>query len=202
MYVYEKRPSGLGAKELAAQARRDPGAATFAVARALLGVVLIGLAGAPLGLVWVALGVALVVSVFLFVKAAAAAAVVRPALILIGHPTWEGTRRTAWSIEADPLIEVVQRLADRLDTELGDSLTAFDEGADYRGVTRRAAFDDPSHPVHIAWGVGGRPRLKAEGDVEGIWIRLESRVTGPSQATVLANEGRAVDVLKRVAWQA
>lgn len=201
MQVYEKRPSGLGAKELRAQADRDRRGAMFAAARAVAGIVLVGLIGAPLGPLWALIGIACLASVFVFVRAAGAAAIVRPALILTGTPKWDGTRRTSWSIEADDLIDAVRRLADGLDAELGESLTAFDEGAEYRGVTRRAAFDEPIHPVMLAWGVGGKARLKATEEVDGVWIRLESRVSGPSTATVLANPGRAVDTLKQVAWR-
>jgi hypothetical protein len=199
--VYEKRPSGLGAKELNAHVARDRPGAIFAAARLVVGVVLVGLVGAPLGFLWLLIGVALVASVFLFVKAAGAAAVIHPALVLTGRPKWDGTRRTAWAIEADDLPDALRRLTDGLDAELGPSLTAYDEGSDYRGITRREAFGAPEHPVLFAWGVGGRARLKATDDVQGVWIRMEYNDSNELVATVLANEGRAADTLTHVAWR-
>lgn len=201
MQVYEKRPSGLGAKELSAHARRDRNGALFAAARVVVGVVLIGLIGAPLGFLWFVLGVASLASVFLFVKAAGDAALVRPALVLTGRPKWDGTRRTAWSVESDDLPDSLQRLATSLDAELGASLTAYDAGADYRGITRTEAFGAPEHPVVFAWGVDGKARLKATDDIAGVWIRMEYNDADVLIATVLANEGRAVETLKHVAWR-
>ena len=202
MQVYQKRPSGLGAKELSAHARRDRRGALFAAGRAVVGVVLIGLIGAPLGFVWFVLGVASLASVFLFAKAAGDAALVRPALVLTGRPKWDGTRRTAWSVVSDDLPDTLQRLATGLDAALGASLTAYDEGSTYRGITRREAFDAPEHPVVFAWGIDGKARLKATDDVSGVWIRMEYNTADALIATVLANEGRAVDALTQVAWRA
>jgi len=163
---------------------------------------LIGLVGAPLGFLWVVVGIALLASVFLFVKAAGEAALVRPALVLTGTPKWDGTRRTAWSIESDDLPESLKKLAAGLDAELGDSLTAYDQGDDFHGITRTEAFGSPTHPVLFAWGVGGKPRLAAREDVDGVWIRMEYNTADALVATVLANEGRAVDALTQVAWRA
>lgn len=201
MQVYEKRPSGLGVKELSAHVRRDRNGALFAAGRAVVGVVLIGLIGVPLGFLWFVLGVASLASVFLFVKAAGEAALVRPALVLTGLPKWDGTRRTAWAVESDDLPESLRRLATGLDAELGASLTAYDEGADYRGISRQEAFGAPEHPVVFAWGAEGKARLKATGDVAGVWIRMEYNDADVLVATVLANEGRAVETLERVAWR-
>lgn len=201
MQVYEKRPSGLGAKELKAHARRDRNGAIFAAVRGVVGVVLVGLIGAPLGLLWASLGVASLASVFLFVKAAGEAAVIRPALLLTGRPKWDGTRRTSWSIESDDLPASLMALTSALDAELGPSLTAYDEGDDYRGITRREAFGSPTHPVLFAWGVDGKARLKATDEVEGVWIRMEYDASNELIATVLANEGRAVGALTHVAWR-
>lgn len=201
MQVYEKRPSGLGAKELRDHARRDRNGAVFAAGRAVVGVVLIGLIGAPLGLLWAVLGIASLASVFLFVKAAGEAAVVRPALVLTGTPKWDGTRRTAWSVESDDLPSSLESLAAALDGELGASLTAYDEGSERRGITRREAFGAPTHPVLFAWGARGRPTLAATGDADGVWIRMEYDEADSLVATVLANEGRAVEALKQVAWR-
>lgn len=199
MQVYEKRPTGLGAKQLSAQAARDRRGAVFAAARAVVGVVLIGLIGAPFGPLWALLGVGLLASVFVFVKAAGDAALVRPALVLTGRPKWDGTRRTAWAVESDDLPTSLRALTGALDADLGASLTAYDEGADYRGITRTEAFGAPTHPVMFAWGVGGRPRLKADGDAEGVWIRMEYDAGDSLVATVLANDGPAVDILKQAA---
>src|SRR5207247_1241674 len=113
---------------LAAHARRRPGSAAAAGARGVAGIDLIGFAGAPLGVVLAAIGVVLLASVFLFVRDAAAAAIERPCLVLTGTPKWDGTRRTAWTIDADDAAMLAGRLADGLDSELGDALTAFDEG--------------------------------------------------------------------------
>ena len=64
------------------------------------------------------------------------------------------------------------------------------------------AFDAPEHPVVFAWGIDGKARLKATDDVSGVWIRMEYNTADTLVATVLANEGRAVDALTQVAWRA
>ena len=201
MQVYEKRPSGLSVEQLTAHARADRRSALLALARGIAGIVLIGCLGLPFGVLWAVIGVGLLASVFLFVRDAAGAAVRRPALVLTGRPKWDGVRRTAWSVESDDLPDSLRRLTDGLDAELGASLTAYDQGADYRGITRREAFDAPTHPVLFAWGVGGKPRLAATDDVEGVWIRMEYDRSSNLVATVLANEGRAVAALTQVAWR-
>lgn len=200
MQVYEKRPSGLG-PELMAHARRDRGGASFAVGRALVGVVLIALLGAPLGPLWAILGVGLLGSSFLFVQAAGRAAIRRPALILTGTPKWDGTRRTSWSIEADDPAVAARALADGLDHALGASMMAADEGESFRGVGRREAFES-TVPVQIAWGVGRAAKLTATEDVEGVWMRIDPGAGAEAKTvTLLANEGRAREALVDVAWR-
>ena len=168
----------------------------------MLGLVGIGLIAAPAGIVWFLIGVALLVSVFAFVRDAAAAAVDRPSLILTGTPKWDGVRRTSWSLEADDPVAVARSLTEQLDGELGASLTALDEGTDYRGTTRNEAFGSTTAAALVAWGVDKKPRLAATGEVEGVWLRLDRESEGAAATvTVLANPGRAVEALKRAAWQ-
>lgn len=205
MRVYERRPSGLELADLKAHARRNRASARFAAGRLLTGVVLVGCVVFPLGALWLLIGVALIASVGLFMRGAARAAVERPALVFIGLPKWDGTRRTAWSVEADDLTASLSGLMDGLDEELGAALMAADDAGEFTGLSRRAALEPHELPVLLAWGVGRKPRLAAEGDGEGVWIRIEP---SPSHdgvgrtATVLANEGRARDVLTQVAWRA
>jgi len=201
--VYDKRPSGLGAADLRAQAERDPRGAAFAAARLLAGVVLVGMVGAPVGLLWLVLGVVLTASAFRFVGAAAGAAIARPALVLTGRPKWDGVRRTSWALEtegADQARAVGRRLAEELDVELGDSLTAFDEDGRHRGATRGEVFDGDA-PGLIAWAVRGRPKLAAGDEADGVWLRLDPGETG-DRIMVLANDGRAADALRAAAHRA
>lgn len=198
MRVYERRPSGLAPSELAAHARARPADAVFAAARLVLGVVGIAFVGAPLGVLWMIAGVALVGSAFRFVGAAGAAAMERPALVLTGTPKWDGVKRTSWRIDADEPLASAQALAGLLDTELGDALTAFDEGPRYQGTTRREAFAPAApHPVIIAWGVGRKARLAADGDTNGVWMRLED-----GAVTLLSDGGSATEALTTAAWRA
>lgn len=204
MRVYERRPSGLELADLKAHARRHRASARFAAGRLLAGVVLVGCVVFPLGALWFLIGVALIASVGLFMRGASRDAVERPALVFMGLPKWDGTRRTAWSIEADDLTGSLAGLMDGLDSELGDALMAADESGEYTGLSRRAAIEPNDLPVLLAWGVGGKARLAADGDREGVWIRIEpspSRDGEGRTATVLANEGRAREVLTQVAWR-
>jgi len=200
--VYEKVPTGLRLEELRAHAKRHPQAAAFAAVRGVAGLVAIACITLPFGIIWFVAGVALLASVFMFARAAGEGAVIRPALMITGRPKWDGVRRTSWRIEADDVVAQALALADGLDAELGESLTAIDEGTGYRGTTRREAFDSPPGPVVIAWGIDQRARLAADGDRQGVWLRLEVlEVDQPPVITILANTGRALEVLKHVAWR-
>ncbi len=200
MQVYEKRPSGLG-PELGRHARTDRTGAAFALARVVVGILLMGLLTFPLGWLWFTLGVVSFASGFLFVRAAARAALVRPALVLTGRPKWDGTRRSAWRVESDDLPATLMHLTEGLDAECGSALTAYDLGDDYRGITRTEAFGSPEHPVLFAWGIDSPARLKANDDAMGIWLRMDYDDANELRATVLANEGRAVERLTHVAWR-
>lgn len=200
MQVYEKPPSGLG-PELGRHALANRAGAAFALARVAVGVLLMGLLAFPLGWLWFTLGVVSFASGFLFVKAAARAALVRPALVLTGRPKWDGTRRLAWRLDSDDLPATLMHLTEGLDAECGSALTAFDLGDDYRGITRTEAFGSPEHPVLFAWGIDSPARLKANDDVVGIWLRMEYDEADELRATLLANEGRAVERLTHVAWR-
>lgn len=201
MQVYERRPNGLSVAQLTAQARRAPGVAAFAAARGVVGIVLIGLLALPLGPLWALIGIALLASVFLFVRAAADGAVQRPALVLTGRPKWDGTRRTSWTIDADDAVDLARRLADALDEELGDSLTAFDEDGAHRGATRNEVFAADAGPAVIAWGTRSRPRLAASEDVDGVWLRIDRSDEAVATVMLLANDGRGVDALRTAAWR-
>ncbi|MFN8051715.1 MAG: hypothetical protein U0Q22_09780 [Acidimicrobiales bacterium] len=203
MQVYEKRPSGLSVRDLRSYAARAPRHAAFAAMRLVVGLALVACIVFPLGFLWFLLGLVSLASVFLFVREAATAAIVRPALVLTGLPKWDGTRRTSWVVDADDPLVHGEALAAALDDELGASLTAFDEGADFRGTTRAEVFGGAGDlPAIIAWGVGRKPRLAATADVDGVWMRVDPGADGAAPAvTLLANTGTAVDALKQVAWR-
>lgn len=203
MRVYERRPSGLAPVQLAALARARPAHAGFAVARVVVGVVLIGLLALPGGPLWGALGTLLLASSFGFVRAAGRHAMERPALVLTGRPKWDGVRRVSWVVEADDPVAAARRIADGLDGELGDSLTASGDGDDRRGTTRRAAFDAAgAEPVLVGWSIAGRPTLTADGAADGVWLRIDPSTEGPPVVTLLTNEGPAEEALKLVTWRA
>lgn len=204
MRVYEKRPSGLSVAELRAQAQRDPAAARRAIGRAAVGVALVACVSLPFGLLWLLLGAGLLGSTVLFARDAALAAIERPSFVLRGRPKWEGVTRTHWSVEADDPLAVGQRLATELDETLGESLTAFDRGGSNEGTTRRQAFaPGGDSPAIVGWSIKGRPRLSADGDADGVWLRIDPAVDGATpKVTVLANDGAATAALTQAAWRA
>lgn len=204
MRVYERRPSGLSVAELRAHAAREPVAARWAIARGVVGVVLLGCIALPLGLLAALVGAALVASTLLFARASAVAAIDRPSLVLRGRHKWDGVRRTNWSIEADAPLVVAERLAAELDEALGGPLHAFTGEDGDEGTTRRQVFaGGTDRAAIVAWTVRGAPRLAATGDADGVWIRVEPAAGDdePPVIAVLANEGPATDALTQAAWR-
>lgn len=202
MQVYEKRPSGLALDDLRSYASRHRGAAAFAAARTIAGLVLFAFFGTSLGVVLFVVGLALLASTVPFVRGSADAALERPAMVLTNRPRWDGVRRRIWELEAGDgdVVALGAGLARALDVEFGDSLTTFDEEGNFRGDTRSAVFSREAHaPGQLAWSVDGRLSVRPTPEADGVWLRIErAEPDDPAsmKVTVVTNEGEATERLK------
>ncbi len=157
----------------------------------------------PLGLLWAIVGTALVASGLVFARRAARLAMVTPSLVSEGRPSWDGARRSLFSLRADDLDAVAVALADSLDAACGPPLTAVDD-ATVDGIVdggdRSMLFGGSDQRVTMAWGVGRPPALRARGATAGIWMRRAPATTGEgARVDVLADLGEAEDLLRRAA---
>ena len=194
MHVYRSVPSGLSAAAIAGACRDRPAAAGWAAGRMVIGVGLIAAVGAPLGLLWAVLGMALVVSAAAFVRRAGEWSMQTPALVLDSRPSWGGRRYTAWRLEAGALDDaavdaLIDRLRAALDGVAGPTVAVGDEST-----------------VRAAWGLGSTPDIDATATPvasrrtdasPGIWLRIDR--VGPICVTFLAAEGPSTDALVDVA---
>jgi len=192
MDVHDRLPSGWSIEALRRAAAIAPRRARFAIARLVLGVIMVVsvfLVEVPAALLWFVGGLTLMASTLSFVVKAAEWSVQVPSLVCDERPKWGGRRFVAWRCEVDGLS------AERVERLISDLVRRLDEDA---GPSERIG---DATTTRIAWGLGRRPSIDAGasgsrrgGDeiADGVWLRID-RPEAPALpvVTVLATDGDA-----------